>query len=125
MQIGPVIVALAATALLVWKVKKAATGESTCCGSNEPAPSKVKVKDKDRSHYPYEYTLTIEGMVCSNCVRRVENTLNSMDGMWADADLGTHEVTVLSKTPKDKEFFINAYKQTSYTLTDFKEGTRK
>ena len=43
-----------------------------CCGSHEAAEKKVKVADKNKDHYPYAVTLTIDGMTCSNCSRRVE-----------------------------------------------------
>lgn len=59
-----------------------------CCGGHEPAEKKVKVADRDKRHYPYTVTLTVDGMTCGNCVRRVENALNRLDGVWAEVDLG-------------------------------------
>ena len=61
-----------------------------CCGGHEPAEKKVKVADRDKRHYPYTVTLTVDGMTCGNCVRRVENALNRLDGVWAEVDLGAH-----------------------------------
>ena len=54
-----------------------------CCGEREAAPKRVKVRDRDKRHYPYVLTVTVDGMVCANCARRVENALNSLDGVWA------------------------------------------
>ena len=65
-----------------------------CCGSHEAAEKKVKVADKNKDHYPYEVTLTIDGMTCSNCSRRVENALNRLDGVWAKVDLGERKADV-------------------------------
>ena len=56
-----------------------------CCGEREPAEKKVRVADRNRSHYPYHAVLKIDGMVCANCARRVENAINRMDGYWAEA----------------------------------------
>ena len=58
---------------------------------------KNKVADKDKSHYPYEKTLVVDGMVCKNCSARVENALNSIDGVWAEADVSSGRVTVRMK----------------------------
>ena len=56
-----------------------------CCGEREAAPKRVRVRDRDKRHYPYVLEVTIDGMVCANCARRVENALNSLDGVWARA----------------------------------------
>ena len=62
---------------------------------------KIKVADKDKSHYPYEKTLVVDGMVCKNCSARVENALNSIDGVWAEADASSGRVTVRMKREID------------------------
>ncbi|MFR6379321.1 MAG: heavy-metal-associated domain-containing protein [Evtepia sp.] len=74
-----------------------------CCGSHEAAEKKVKVADKNKDHYPYEVTLTIDGMTCSNCSRRVENALNSLDGVWAKVDLGERKADVRLKQAPDND----------------------
>ena len=58
---------------------------------------KRRSADKDKSHYPYEKTLVVDGMVCKNCSARVENALNSIDGVWAEADVSSGRVTVRMK----------------------------
>ena len=87
----------------------------------EKIPAKAKVKNKNRSDYPFQYVLNIEGMICSACVRNVENTLNKTEGLLAKADLQKKEVIVLSVVPRDKAFFIKAYEDSTYTITGFKE----
>ena len=74
--------------------KKLASG---CCGASDESVKKNKVADKDKSHYPYEKTLVVDGMVCKNCSARVENALNSIDGVWAEADVSSGRVTVRMK----------------------------
>ena len=66
-----------------------------CCGEREAAPKRVKVRDRDKRHYPYVLEVTVDGMVCANCARRVENALNSLDGVWARVeDVGSGRATV-------------------------------
>lgn len=55
-------------------VKKLRAGGG-CCGPHEAAEKKVRVADRDKSHYPYTAVLRVDGMTCSNCVRRVENAI--------------------------------------------------
>lgn len=74
--------------------KKLASG---CCGASDETVKKNKVADKDKSHYLYEKTLVVDGMVCKNCSARVENALNSIDGVWAEADVSSGRVTVRMK----------------------------
>ena len=58
---------------------------------------KIRVKDHNKANYPFSYKLKIEGMVCSGCARKVDNALNSEGELWANVDLGSKEVNVLSK----------------------------
>ncbi len=102
-------------AVLVIKAysKKLASG---CCGGGD-AEKKVKVGDKNKSHYPYAATLTVDGMMCSACETRVENTLNVIDGVWAKANSSADKVEVLMKTPVDEDVFRKAVNDLGvYTL---------
>ena len=115
------VVVILIVALIVGRCVKNISSGQSCCGTREKIPAKAKVKNKNRSDYPFQYVLNIEGMICSACVRNVENTLNRIDGLWAKADLAKKEVTVLSKVPRDKKFFVDAYEDSTYTITGFKE----
>ena len=75
---------------------------SACCGTKEPGEKKIRVKDKNKDHYPYKYVLSVEGMRCSGCARRIENAFNKTDGRWAKADIEHKEVRLLSKS-EEKE----------------------
>ena len=75
-----------------------------CCGSHEAAEKKVKV------------TLTIDGMTCSNCSRRVENALNSLDGIWAKVDLGERKADVRLKQAPDNDALRHAVQDVGYTV---------
>lgn len=80
--------------------KKLAHG---CCGSGGDAEQRVKVKDKNKSHYPYTAILTVDGMMCSGCEVRIENALNSLDGVWAKASSSDGSVRVLMKSPLSED----------------------
>ena len=91
---------------------------SSCCGTHDAAPKKIKVKDKKESHYPYTYTLTVDGMHCSNCARRVENALNSKYGVWAKVNLEKKSVLVRAKNPMKLEDFSTVITNAGYTLIE-------
>lgn len=87
-----------------------------CCGQRDAAEKRVKVEDRDKSHYPYEETLTIDGMTCSNCVRRVENALNGLDGVWASVSLEKGTAAVRMKRPVDDQVVKQAVRDKGYTV---------
>ena len=91
--------------------------KSGCCGAADgKAVKKVRVADKNRSHYPYRVVLRIDGMTCENCTRRVENALNTMEGVWASADLYNGRAEVLMKRPVPAEELRARVNQTGYTV---------
>ncbi len=94
---------------------------SACCGERERPEKKVKVKDRKKSHYCYKYKISVSGMHCSNCVRHVENALNSIEGIWAKANLGQKKVTVLSKTEYSFGDFEKFIDDAGYTALSMKE----
>ena len=72
---------------------------SGCCGTSGERVKRNRVADRDKSHSPYQAVLSVDGMVCGNCAARIENALNGLDGVWADADVGAKQVTVRMKQP--------------------------
>ena len=89
---------------------------SACCGERDAAEKKIQPADKDKSHYPYEYVLSVDGMHCSNCTRHVENALNSIEGVWATANLEKKSVTVLSKMELDSSDLESEVRDAGYTV---------
>lgn len=121
MNATAIIIVVLAALLVVWAayrtVQKArGKAKSSCCGTPEMVTAK-KVDDTDPSHYPYEYKLSIDGMMCSNCARTVENALNELDGVWARVDLGRKEARVLTKTPRTQADFAAPLSRHSYRVT--------
>lgn len=104
----------------VWQTVQRVRGksQSSCCGTAE-AVSVKKVEDTDVSHYPYRYRLLVDGMMCSNCAKNVENTLNGMGGVWGKVNLGKKEADVLTKEPVSKERFAAALAGASYILKEY------
>lgn len=90
---------------------------SGCCGaSSQKTVKKQKVRDRDLSHYPYRKILKIDGMMCSNCVNHVENSLNSLGGVWARVDLMEETADVYMKEPMDTERLKQAVADAGYRV---------
>ena len=62
-------------------------GKNGCCGGGECSVKEVKAADQNPEHYPYKAMVTVEDMHCENCKNKVENALNSVDGVWGTVDL--------------------------------------
>lgn len=93
-----------------------------CCGAGGDGPEKkVKVADRNKEHYPYQATAEIDGMVCGNCATRVENALNSMDGVWAKVDLSKKQAAILSKQLLDEQEVRSAVRGQGYTVIKFEQ----
>ncbi len=89
---------------------------SSCCGTKTPPAKRVRVRDRNRAHYPYQYLLTVDGMHCSNCARRVENAFNRTDGRWAIADIGKKEVILRSKHEETERGLYDIVASAGYTM---------
>ena len=108
-------------ALAVYGTVKRIRHGSACCGEHEPPPKKIRVRDKNRNNYPYVYELTVDGMHCANCARRIENSFNSRDGMWARADIGRKTVDLRSKKEIGEAACRDIVSKAGYTLIKMKE----
>ena len=93
----------------------------SCCGEHERPPKKVRVHDTDRSHYPFTYELSVDGMYCSNCARRIENAFNLNDGLWARTDTGLKKVELLSKRKISEDECRMIVSEAGYTLLALRE----
>ena len=117
--IGLLLAAVLILALL--RVRKRARSGGGCCGDRPETVQKTAVKDRNKSHYPYELTLQIGGMTCENCARRVENALNSLDGVWATVRIDSHTAHLRLKSAPDVEQLREAVRQAGYVVMG--EGT--
>ena len=85
-----------------------------CCGEFEKSEKRTAVKDRNKSHYPYSVVLSIGGMTCENCARRVENALNSLEGVWAKVDLNSGTAKIYSKNEMDKKELCSIIAKAGY-----------
>lgn len=113
-----ILILLVIVVLALGSIKKRIQYGSSCCGTHDAPPSKIKVRDKNKSHYPFVYIINVDGMVCSNCERRVENALNSKEGLWAKVNLEKKNVTVRAKAEVKKEEFSHIISDAGYTMMD-------
>lgn len=99
-MIGTLVIAAALTVLAVYAVVSyRKTLSNGCCGSGDKQNAgRVIPADMDPAHYPYCRCLTIEGMHCAACARRLENAFHQREGLLAHADVGKGRVVVRSKT---------------------------
>lgn len=111
------VVIIAATLFLM--MRKKVTKGSSCCGEHEAPVEHIRAKDTDTTHYPYHYRLKVEGMVCANCAKRVENAFNGTGEMLASVDLGKKEVSLSSKQELDRRETAKIVDAAGYTLMDF------
>ncbi len=115
-----VIVITVAVAWGIYEIVKKSKHGGGCCGEHDEAEKRVTVKDRNKAHYPYIITLKIEGMTCENCARRVENALNSLDGIWAQVDIGSHIAKVRCKQLADDKQLIKTVTQSGYAASKIK-----
>lgn len=61
--------------------------KSGCCSGGSEKIKSVKVTDKNENNYKYKYDIEVDGLVCDNCRKRLENAFNTNEGMYAKVDL--------------------------------------
>ena len=92
-----------------------------CCGAggDDGPGAKVEPKDTNQDNYKYIADVKIEGMHCENCVRKVENAVNRIDGAWADVDLASNSAKILRKEPKLEKQIKMAIANNDFLVTGF------
>ena len=92
-----------------------------CCGAggDDGPGAKVAPKDTNNANDPDIADVKIEGMHCDNCVRKVENAVNRIDGAWADVDLASNSAKVLLKDPKLEKQVKMAIANNDFLVTGF------
>lgn len=94
--------------------KKLANG---CCGGGD-VEKKIKVKNKNKADYPFCVEIAVDGMTCGHCKMRVENVLNSQNGVWAEVDLKKKSVTVRMKERISDEELKKIITKEGYSVGD-------
>ncbi len=121
-SVGTVILVVALVIIAVIAIKSYARKLSSgCCGAGGDDEKKIKVDDKDPAHYLYTVKIGVSGMTCGRCKERVENALNSENGVWADVDLGSGLATVRMKILIPEEVLRGRIIAAGYRVVSFEE----
>ena len=75
----------------------------SCCGERQQTEERNKVFDRNKDHYSYAITIPIGGMTCENCAVKVQNALNSLNGVWAKVDIAEHKAHIRCKEAPDEK----------------------
>ena len=92
-----------------------------CCGSHEAPAKRIRAADRNPSHYPYHYTAQIEGMVCGNCARRVENLFNESGDCFASVNLAERCAEIYTKRKTERTECAKKLEHIGYTLIEWEE----
>jgi copper chaperone CopZ len=111
-----ILIIIALICIAIRRIYRTIRFGGSCCSAGTDMDKKIKVKDKKKANYPFSYKLKVDGMVCSGCVRRVENAINKDGELWAKVDLEHKEVNVLAKKEMTREDFRNLLMETPYTI---------
>ncbi len=93
---------------------------SSCCGEKTPPDKKIRVKDRNKNNYPFRYVISVDGMHCANCARRIENAFNATGGRWAKADISKKEVELLSKSEETERNISDIVSSAGYVMLSYK-----
>lgn len=115
-----IVAALAVVAFITIRNYRKQLKQGCCGAGGDSGPgAKVEPKDTDQDHYPYIADVAIEGMRCENCVRKVENAVNRIDGAWADVDLASNSAKILLKDPKLEKQIKMAIANNDFLVASF------
>lgn len=98
-------------------------GESCCSGG--PSEVKVQVQDKNKKNYKYTANLCIEGMKCKNCALRIQNKLNSLNGVWAKVNFKNKTAQLLLKQNNFQATIQNTIEAAGYSVNSYTESEVK
>lgn len=97
-----IIIALIVAAVLVIAIRSTVAhfrGQSSCCGG-----STYKAHPRKLSSIAAKKAFYVEGMNCQNCVNRVTEAIQNIDGVSADVNLRGGRVIVSCE--KDMDFSV-------------------
>lgn len=95
---------------------------SFCVVSNALRLNRVKIRNKNEENKENRITLTVSGMMCSHCEKRVETALTEMPEIFsAVADHKSGRVKVLLKEKADKAKIKATVNAAGYKITKIKE----
>ncbi len=114
MQEAIIVIVAAVIAIAGFISYKRYTKGSSCCGELEKAEKSISVKGRKKSEYPYKTELSISGMTCINCARRIENALNRSEDILAKVDLGKNLAYIRTKNEPDVKKLCSTIAEAGY-----------
>ena len=117
--------ASAVVAALAPNLGSAATSAPAAVAATPEAPASVALPGPDAELPLATLTMSVGGMTCASCVRRVERKLGKLDGVKAEVNLATESARITLTTPhtdEELEAVVNAAGY-SGTVTSRSEAT--
>ena len=111
--------AVGCASAIYYSVRRARKG-SGCCGDIAGKVRRTGPADHKRSLYGFRAEAEITGMTCDNCAARVENALNSLEGIWASVRIDTGKARILSKETVDERKIREAVRGAGYGVGKLK-----
>ena len=109
--------ASAVVAALAPNLGSAATSTSVAVATTPEAPTSVALPGPDTDLPLATLTMSVGGMTCASCVRRVERKLGKLDGVKAEVNLATESARITLTTPHTDEELEAVVNAAGYTGT--------
>ena len=117
--------ASAVVAALAPNLGFAATSTSVAASATPDAPASVALPGPDTDLPLATLTMSVGGMTCASCVRRVERKLGKLDGVKAEVNLATESARITLTSPHSNEELESVVNAAGYsgTVTSRSEST--
>ena len=109
--------ASAVVAALAPNLGSAATSAPAAVAATPEAPTSVALPGPDAELPLATLTMSVGGMTCASCVRRVERKLGKLDGVKAEVNLATESARITLTTPHTDEELEAVVNAAGYTGT--------
>lgn len=83
-----------------------------CCTKQSDSSNEIKTNLKD---YPYSVDLKISGIKCQACARKIETSLNSLEGVLAGVEMNTNTAHIITKQLPDIQLLCDTVAKSGYT----------
>ena len=109
--------ASAVVAALAPNLGSAATSTSMAVATTLEAPASVALPGPDADLPLATLTMSVGGMTCASCVRRVERKLGKLDGVKAEVNLATESARITLTSPHSNEELESVVNAAGYSGT--------
>ncbi|WP_290772271.1 heavy metal-associated domain-containing protein [Anaerofustis sp.] len=77
---------------------------------------KIEVQNKDTTDYLYEKKLSVKGIESHHNAEKIEEAINSINGVWAKVDLNNDKINILLKENISNEIITDKIKELGYEI---------